>query len=57
MTISENLYYDNLTHNRRLPEWVESERYEYCEDFYEDYTTGLARSILARISSVLTALI
>ena len=23
-----------------VPEWARAERYEYCEDFYESYTTG-----------------
>lgn len=57
MTISENLYYNNLTHANRMPEWVESERYEYCEDFCEDYTTGLSRSIFARLATILTTLL
>ena len=33
---------DSMVGDRRMPEWVRSERYEFCEDFYESYTTEIA---------------
>ena len=37
-------------------EWARAERYEYCEDFYESYTTGKGNRILTKIASILTSL-
>ena len=34
-----------------VPEWARAERYEYCEDFYESYTTGTGSKILTKIAS------
>jgi hypothetical protein len=39
-----------------VPEWARAERYEYCEDFYESYTTDKGGRILTKIASILTAL-
>ena len=39
-----------------VPEWARAERYEYCEDFYESYTTGTGSKILTKIASILTSL-
>ena len=39
-----------------VPEWARAERYEYCEDFYESYTTGKGNRILTKIASILTPL-
>ena len=35
---------------------VRAERYEYCEDFYESYTTGKGSKIFSKIASILTSL-
>lgn len=56
MTTIERYYNDRLADNHLMPEWVHSERYEFCEDFYESYTTGKGRSIWTRLASILTAL-
>ncbi len=56
MTMNANLSYDKLANGIGMPEWVRSERYEYCEDFCENYTAGKERSLLARVASVFTAL-
>lgn len=42
--------------NSLVPEWARAERYEYCEDFYESYTTGKGSKILTKIASILTSL-
>ena len=47
---------DRMVDNHRMPEWVRSERYEFCEDFYESYTTDKGLSLMARLASILTAL-
>lgn len=39
-----------------VPEWARAERYEYCEDFYESYTTGKGSRIFSKIASILTSL-
>ena len=39
-----------------VPEWALAERYDYCEDFYESYTTGTGSKILTKIASILTSL-
>ena len=39
-----------------VPEWARAERYDYCEDFYESYTTGTGSKILTKIASILTSL-
>ena len=54
MTMSENFYHSTPAYDLRMPEWVHSERYEYCEDFYEDYTSRKFSSVKARIASILT---
>lgn len=56
MTNNANLSYDKLAMASSMPEWIRSERYEYCEDFCENYTAGKERSLLARVASVFTAL-
>ena len=47
---------DSMVGDRRMPEWVRSERYEFCEDFYESYTTGKASTFMAKLVSILPAL-
>ena len=54
--MSDNVYFDKLTDTHKMPEWVRAERYEYCEDFYESYTTGKGNRILTKIASILTSL-
>ena len=56
MTMSENFYHSTPAYDLRMPEWVHSERYEYCEDFYEDYTSRKFSRVKARIASILTSL-
>ena len=57
MTMNGAIYCENVSSNHFMPEWVHSERYEYCENFYENYTTDKGHGILARLASVLTAII
>ena len=47
---------DSMVGDRRMPEWVRSERYEVCEDFYESYTTGKGSAFITKLASILTAL-
>ena len=56
MTMNGAIYCSNVNNTYLMPEWVRSERYEYCENFYENYTTDKGHGILARLALVLTAL-
>lgn len=47
---------DRMVDSHRMPEWVRSERYEFCEGFYDSYTTGKGFGLIAKLASVLTAL-
>ena len=47
---------DRMVNDHRMPEWVRSERYEFCEDFYESYTSGKGFILMAKLASILTAL-
>lgn len=56
MTTMNEFYYNNsVIDNHRVPEWIRSERYEFCEDFFENYTSD-KNSFFARLASVLTSL-
>lgn len=55
MTMNEMIN-SGSTRSSLVPEWARAERYEYCEDFYESYTTGKGGRILAKIASILTSL-
>ena len=39
MTTMGKYEIERMIGDRRMPEWVRSERYEFCEDFYESHTT------------------
>jgi hypothetical protein len=56
MTKNANLTYDKLAVGSGMPEWVRSERYEYCEDFCENYAEGKEGGLWAKLASLLTAL-
>ena len=45
MTMIENFYHSTPAYDLRMPEWVHSERYENCEDFYESYTNGKIKNL------------
>ena len=47
---------DRMVDSHRMPEWVRSERYEFCDGFYDSYTTGKGFGLIAKLASVLTAL-
>jgi hypothetical protein len=55
MTMNEMINSGNVR-SSLVPEWARAERYEYCEDFYESYTTGKGNRILTKIASILTSL-
>ena len=55
MTMNEMINSGNVR-SSLVPEWARAERYEYCEDFYESYTTGKGNRILTKIASILTCL-
>ncbi len=55
MTMNGVIYCSSRFENSSMPEWVRSERYEFCEDFYEGYTTGSGRGFFAKLASMLTA--
>ena len=53
MSIMGIVYYDKFTHDHRLPEWARSERYDYCDGFYEENRRGgLLHSVAAALLSV-----
>ena len=56
MSIMGVVYYDKYTDQHRIPGWARAERYEYCEDFYEGYTTGKISSLKSKVASILTSL-
>ena len=56
MITIERYYNDRPVNDYRMPEWVRSERYEFCEGFYDSYTTGKGFGLIAKLASVLTAL-
>ena len=43
MSIYETMYYNTIEQNLRMPEWARSERYEYCEGFYENSASAGSR--------------
>jgi len=55
MTMNEMINSGNVR-SSLVPEWALAERYDYCEDFYESYTTGTGSKILTKIASILTSL-
>ena len=54
MTMNGVVYCSNMNENHLMPEWVRSERYEFCEDFYENYTTDKSSGFLGKLVSVFT---
>ena len=50
------IYCNTVADNHLMPEWVRSERYEFCEDFYENYTTDKSSGFLGKLVSVFTML-
>ena len=54
MSIMGNVYTDIDNREHRMPDWVKAERYEYCEDFYDEYASRRA-GILSRIATLLLA--
>jgi hypothetical protein len=56
MITIERYYNDRPVNDYRMPEWVRSERYEFCEDFYESYTTDKGSAFITKLASILTAL-
>lgn len=41
---STNLFLNIITYNTKAPaSWITSEKYEYCEDFYQSITTKPSR--------------
>ncbi|MBR4765018.1 MAG: hypothetical protein IK087_12535 [Lachnospiraceae bacterium] len=53
MITMDRFYNDRLADEYRVPEWVRSERYEFCDAFYEDYTGKKDSKIWTRLSSAL----
>lgn len=56
MTMNGMIYCNTVANNHVMPEWVRSERYEFCEDFYEGYTTGKSARFFEKLASILTSL-
>ena len=56
MTMNGMIYCNTVADNHLMPEWVRSERYEFCEDFYENYTTDKSSGFLGKLVSVFTML-
>ena len=56
MTMIENFYHSTPAYDLQMHEWVHSERYEYCEDFYESYTNGKIKNLKSKVASILTSL-
>ena len=53
MTILGTVYYDKLIDSHRMPGWARSERYEYCDGFYEDYTKE-KKGILEKLADLVS---
>ncbi|MBQ1310716.1 MAG: hypothetical protein IIY55_02620 [Blautia sp.] len=47
--------YINYKPETEMPAWVQSERYEYCDGFYEDYT-GKNKGLLHRIALMILSI-
>ena len=47
---------ERMINNHSIPGWVRSERYEYCEDYYENHKTKKESVLKNKIASILTAL-
>ena len=56
MSILGIVYYDRFDHNHQMPEWARSERYEYCDGFYEDHK-DVKGGVLHSIASILMSVI
>ena len=55
MSIFGTVYYDRCADTRTCPEWMKSERYEYCDGFYEEATRekkGLFDAIVKLLCTV-----
>jgi hypothetical protein len=48
---------DSMVGDRRMPEWVRSERYEFCEGFYEGCTGKKNHTFWTKLASVFTAVL
>ena len=55
MTMNGMIYCNTVANNHLMPEWVRSERYEFCEDFYEGYTTGKSARFFEKLASIRSA--
>ena len=56
MITIERYHDERIADSHDMPEWIRSERYEFCEDFYKSYTTGKGSSILTKLASIFTSL-
>ena len=45
MSIMGNINYDMHKAEMAQPEWIKSERYEYCEDFYDAFKTDNRKAL------------
>ena len=52
MTILETVHYNNYDAEHRVPGWARSERYEYCDEFFNRYT-GEKDDLLDRLAKAL----
>ncbi len=57
MITIERYYNDRPVNDYRMPEWVRSERYEFCEGFYEGCTGKKNHTFWTRLASVFTAVL
>ncbi len=45
MSIMGNINYDMYKAEMSQPDWIKSERYEYCEDFYDAFKTDSKKAL------------
>ncbi|MDO4417622.1 MAG: hypothetical protein Q4C02_04995 [Eubacteriales bacterium] len=55
MTILGTVYYETYDHIHRLPGWARSERYEFCDGFYDGFA-GEGKGLLHKLATSLRAL-
>lgn len=55
MTILGTVYYDNYEQKHRMPGWVRSERYEFCDGFYSGYA-GEKQNFFQKLAESLKAI-
>jgi len=52
MSFFENANY-NVSNRNMFPEWIRSERYDYCEGFYESVHGSKSERLMDKIISIL----